>query len=104
MAEEDTNSLELVPIEVWNSREALDTNVEDLEEGALRAPVQSAHRARCPLFKHPPCVLAIPDYSLMQKAESPVPKKTQTAMAVRLALARQIILPATGSASATSSL
>ena len=42
MAEEDTNSLELVPIEVWNSREALDKNIEDLEEGTLRPRVQSA--------------------------------------------------------------
>ena len=102
MAEEDTNSLELVPIEVWNSREALDKNIEDLEEGTLRARVQSAQQSTPSAFQAP--LFAIPDYSLMQKAGSPVLKKTLTAMTIRLALARQTILPATGSASATSNL
>ena len=102
MAEEDTNSLELVPIEVWNSREALDKNIEDLEEGTLRPRVQSAQQSTPSAFQAP--LFVIPDYSLMQKAGSPVARKTLRAMAIRLALARQTILPATGSASATSNL
>ena len=52
MAEEETDSLELVPIEVWNSREAIDKDAEELEEGKRRTRAESAcvllFRLNCP--------------------------------------------------------
>ena len=51
MAEEETDSLELVPIEVWNSREALDADVEDPEEGKLRHKCKLCNFACVLLFR-----------------------------------------------------
>lgn len=54
MAEEETDSLELVPIEVWNSREALDADVDDPEEGKLRHTCKLFNSACVLLFKRYP--------------------------------------------------
>lgn len=51
MAEEDTESLELVPIEVWNSREALDVNIVNLEEGKLRHTLADREHCIPPAFR-----------------------------------------------------